>query len=280
MLSKFCEVRRKYGDTFITVFPNGFTVPWKPLTLSDFLYYTKAIDRTPVPAAFLEDEIFKKCVLDQSLVRQIDYLKAGIIGAVTQNIIEHSGPIGVDSLNSDLEMARNDLEKGGYAVLHELVRTITTAFPYTPDQVYEMQYDVFLNRFALAESKLIQLGVYKEPIKIIDKKQTPNPKRERIDAKKLYDMQQKQKRAPEPAIEKDLANLEGTGKWWKTSPMLEVPQSQKEHIDFKREQKEAELFGMSGWEQIDQEILKDKMVKEAQIIYKDALKALAKNKKK
>jgi hypothetical protein len=302
MLSTIVEARRKYGEgVYLTIFPNGLSFPWKRLSLKDYLFYTQETTTSQSPPSVLEDEIFRKCVLDPASIRQLDYMPAGIVSTVVANVIQYSGPIGIDSFNQDLEVARHEILVSKSAVIHDLVSTITLAFPYKPEEVYAMDYETFCLRCVQAEKKLLFSGALKEPVYIKQKEpeKVRNPKGKKTEfdaqeAKRLFDEQHglAKKRTPTedtlrikskspkevPPIKKNLNNLEGTGKWWKKSPILEVASRDREKIDFKTEAKEQHAFGSSSWEKVDQLILQDKMVKDAQKIYKDVLSELAKRK--
>ncbi len=298
------EARRKYGEgTYLTILPNGLSIPWKRLSLGDYIFYTKEVSSFSAPPVTLEDEIFRKCVIDPVFLRQMDYMPAGIVSVVVQNIITHSGPTGIDSFNQDLEGARQEILVSKSAVLHDLVNMITLAFPYKPEEIYTMDYETFCLRCIQAEKKLLLNGMLKEPVNISEKGKEPVGKQKRKvrtnktevdaqEAKRLFDEQHSKARKPTedalrirskppikaPPIKKDMDNLEGTGKWWNKSPILEVAPKDREKIDFKTEAKEQHAFGTGSWEKVDQMILQAKMIKDAQKIYKDVLGELAKRK--
>jgi hypothetical protein len=281
-----CEARKKYKEgIYLTVFPHGLVVPWKPLRLQDYILYTREISQSPTNLAFLEDEVFCKSVVEQTFVRQIDFLSAGIVSTVVQNIIQHSGPNGIDAFNQDLENQRMEILEGPSAVLHDLVSLITNAFPYKPEEIYAMDYETFLLRVVQAEKKLLTAGIIKEPVHLISKDDPKKKRRVRteIDAqqvKEAFDQQFKKKPpVPQPVVDKKaLDSFEKAGKWWKKSPILEVPLAQRENIDFHLEAAEQEAFGSSGWEKVDRDILSATMVKDAQKTYADVLVELAKRK--
>jgi len=281
-MQQLFEVRKEHGGVYVTVFEDGLLVPWKPLSLGDYIKYTQDSNRGLIPHAQLEDEIFVKCVQDDSVLRQMSFMKAGIIATVVSNIWQFSGPTGVNEFNDDLEAARHILLTDGVRALHELVQIITIAFPYKPEEVYEMPYETFLFRLAQSEKKLLELGLFlKEPISLQvpedkDKRRKlgkiEQPKKPVIDAKRLWDQQQ----AKSPAQEKQPVKTEE--KWWKTSPVLEAT---KEHgIDFTTEAAEQEVFGLTGHEKADADIDRASLVDDAQWIYADLLKELANRKKR
>lgn len=284
------ELRRLYGgDAYATIFEDGTTIPWRPLSINDYIKYTKSINSAIIAPAFLEDEIFKKCVIEDVWKRQIDFLLAGIVSTVVQNIIQYSGPTGLDAFNADLDGARSQILDTNYSVLHELVEIILLAFPYKPEEVYDMDYETFLLRVAQAEKKLLLSGFLKEPVSLINKNVNNNMRQQRIkqfeDLKKRFEeergLKKKQKQENKPVVQKindpSLNGLEGTGKWWRKSPVLEAPNKTK--IDFKLEQAEQETLVATGWEKVDNILEQDKMVQDAKIIYKDLIEGLEKRKR-
>jgi hypothetical protein len=282
-MQKLFEVRKQHGSTYATVFPDGTIVPWKPLSIEDFIKYSFDQFRGLIPPVHLEDEIFKKCIIDTTYIRQMSLLKAGIVSTVVSNIWQYSGPTGIDAFNNDLNTARQMLNADGVKAIHQLVEMVTLAFPYKPEEVYQMDYETLLMRVAQAEAKLLQLGTIKEPIQMKDEDKKPqrgprpsdpNQKfKSRIDAKKLWEEQRGIKQQDQPIPSKDQEK-----KWWKKSPVLEVPP--KHNIDFNTEQKEHDIFALSGHEKADVHIARDKMVKDAQWIYADLIKELAQKNKK
>ena len=229
------QARKDYGEAFVTVFPGGLVVPWKALSIQDYLQYDKDIKRGLIPEALFENEIFRKCVLNDTLVRQLDFLKAGTVTTVCMHIWQHSGPIGLDAFNDDLDAAREMLVAPGAKALHELIDVILSVFPYKPEEVYAMDYQTLLFRAVQAELKMLKAGHIKEPIRFIqkdDSQEKPNQARipfadlnteeeasePKIDAKALWD---KQQNTGQP-IRND--------RWWDESPVLEA--DKKHRINF------------------------------------------------
>ena len=279
-MQKLFEVRKKHGSIFVTIFSDDIVIPWKPLTVEEYIKYQLDQSRRLISIAQLEDEIFRKCVQDESLIRQMPFLKAGIISTVVSNIWQQSGPSGIDSFNKDLDTARYLLQLDGIKILHQLVQIVSTAFPYKPEEIYAMDYETLLFRTVQAEEKLIQLGHMKEPlqlevIKQEEKETTKDPSTEKkpiVDAKKLWELQQKDKQP------KGKITPRSSKKWWKKSPVIEA---QKTHnIDFNIEKKELDIFGVSSHDKTDLHINRAKMIEDAKVIYKDLLEELSKKPKK
>lgn len=286
------SVRERYGGVFTTTFQDGLIIPWKPLSIGDYIKYTRDFERGVIPRASLEDEVFSKYVLDSAPIKQLPFLKAGIITTVFQNIWEYSGPVTVEDFNKNLNDARDIIFNGPLKALHELVQTITMAFPYKPEEIYAMDYETFLLRTVQAEKKLLDLGIIKEPLTMSregpPEEVVPPAKKvtqeklkkvkERIDAKKLWEEQEAAKTSKKPQAKTKMDTPASPGeKWYETSPVLEA--EPKHGINFGLEGKEQELFGSTGHEKIDAVIEKNKMIKDAQFIYKDVLQKLAEKKK-
>jgi len=263
MLQQIFSARQKHQDSYVTVFPDGLSVSWKPLPLGLYIQYDQDIKRGLIPQSRLEDEIFQRCVLDDTLVRQMPFLKAGIITTVVLNIWNHSGPTGIDAFNQDLQLARQKLNSDSQ-VLHDLVGIILMAFPYKPEEVYAMDYETFLFRLAQAEGLLLKAQRMSEPISLVLPNQQPQqPAKRAVDAKALWERQQRQK--PRPKEPK-----------YKISPVLEAPNPKR--INFSKESAELEAFALSGHEREDQFLLREQMLKDTIPVYSELIKALHKRK--
>lgn len=154
-------LREEYGDVFVTQLPSGQTIPWRPLSMGEFIEYQDSLRAGVHPVAYLENEIFKKCVLDKAIIQGFKQLKAGIISTVVANIISESGPTTVDELNQVLNFNRNAAGK----VLNDLVIFVCQAFPaYKPEDVYAMDYPTLMLRVAMSERKMLQTGFITEPL--------------------------------------------------------------------------------------------------------------------
>jgi hypothetical protein len=142
-----------------------------------------------------------------------------------------------------------------------------------------MNYETLLKRVALAENKLLKQGLLKEPLSFSSKNQPiDKPKiRPRIDAKKLFDAQRKKKIVPSEVS--PIPETEKKGKWYKTSPILEVDQPT-HNINFNEEVAEVDTFAKSGWEKIDQSLETAKMIEQARKVYAPVIKALEERKAK
>jgi len=154
-------LREKHGSVYVTELPDGRLIPWKPLTIGQYLEYDQLSKRGIYPNGYIENEIFRKCVLDGYLLSIIDQLKAGIVSTIVGQIMLASSPATTGHLQSLFEVKR--LETSG--IIHQIVTIILRAFPaYTPEQVYAMDYERLIERLALAEKKLLETGLLNSPL--------------------------------------------------------------------------------------------------------------------
>lgn len=298
MEKTLCELREKYGRVFTTSIDDDTVISWKPLSVEEFIKYDFDYKRGTVPNVVLENEIFRKCVIDETYLRQMPYLKAGIISTVVRNIWTFSGPQKLEELEEDLNFSRQLILNPATKILYDFVRLITVAFPYKPDELLAMSYENLMKLVVLAESKLLENGYLKEPLAIqvegqVEEK-VPEKKRKISDevmneiiqnnrknknligesAKDLFDKQNinssvpKEKKTP-PSQSKT-----------RQSPILEY--GNKHGINFKEEKTKIELTdtgALTGHDKLDLPIIRDKLIKDAQVIYKDVLDALEEKRK-
>lgn len=303
-MQKIYEARKEYGDVFVTIFNDGLTVPWKPLSVGEYIKYSQDYHRKIIPFASLENEIFQKCVIDGTIIRQMSFLKAGIITVVVDNIWEYSGPTSINNFNKDLQSARAIINAEGSRALHDITQVITMAFPYKPEEVYLMDYHTFLLRAAQAERKLINLGVMKEPIVMKDLRAEEEAHRKkyeasatqsarpRVDAKKLWEEQRQANQSTIATQEKEYKKTTEMPKekWWNVSPVLEAMGQKKHNIDFATEKQMADESNLDNHDRAEHPIMRKyltdsktkesraKMIKDAQWIYKDLIENINKSK--
>jgi len=161
MQEQLLYLREEHGDAFATRLPTGQIIPWRPLSMGEFIEHQDALALGAHPPAYLEDEIFKKCVLDTALVKGINQLKAGIVATVVATILSYSGPSNVEELNQVMDFNRTAATK----ILNDLVNFVCQAFPaYKPEEVYEMDYSTLMLRVAMGERKMLQTGIITEPL--------------------------------------------------------------------------------------------------------------------
>lgn len=165
-IEKF-RIQYGIGKAFASIFSDGLVVPWKPLPLDEYLRYSELQRQRQEQAEYLsvllEDEIFQSCVLNNTVKKQADYLKAGVVQSVVHDIWQASSPSDVNSLNEAIEHRRQQTWNAHNAILHEFVKWITLAFPYKPEEVYAMSFDEMCKVLILAEQKLMLMGLLEKP---------------------------------------------------------------------------------------------------------------------
>jgi hypothetical protein len=255
--SSLTELRAKYGPVYVTRFFK-YDIPWKPLSIGDFVKYDQEIRSGQKPSFVLEEEIFSKCVLDKSFIED-QTLDAGIVPTVAQHIMMVSGPLGIEEFNDNLQEVR----ASSSSAIYEMIILICRAFPaYTPEVLLDLSYEEFLIRLVLAESTLLNAGVIKEPIRLITKTESLAPKGKPIpnELKAAWQAQQRDRAvAGQVSAEEIIENLTRN-----PAP-----------INFKEESMQ-QAEGGSGWDKADMDIERVKMVQGAQDIYKDILGKLPK----
>lgn len=180
-MEQLLYLREEHGDSFATQLPNGQIIPWRPLSMGEYLKYEEMYRAGVYPPAFIEDEIFRLCVKDGAFVKNIDKQLAGTVSAVVATIMAYSGPSSLDELNQFLNM--NRVKASG--MLHELVNFVLLAFPsYKPEDLYDMEYSTLMLRVAQAERKLLSQGFINEPLSFEKPGEEQGPTEEEVAARK------------------------------------------------------------------------------------------------
>jgi len=189
--------RRKFGNNWLTSFED-LEIPWRQLTLQEFLDYTDLFNSGLYTEVEVEDEIFSAAVLDPIYVENIDILPAGTISVVVSQILQVSGPDTIEAINRDLNIARQEV--GNF--LSSLIPLICIVFPaYKPEDLFKLSYQELLKRAAMAEPRLLALRIINEPFSAIMPGQEPpvveapekpsEKKRREILEKKFADLNKK-----------------------------------------------------------------------------------------
>lgn len=164
MRSKIVGHRRRYGSNWLTVFPDNLEIPWRQLTLQEFLDYDNLFRSSNYTAAEIEDEIFQLVVLESVFTENIDILPAGVVSTVAAQVLQVSGVDSPEQLSEDLHLARQQVQD----FITSAVTLICSVFPaYKPEDVFNLKYDVFMVRLAMAEKRLLELGLIIEPLSVI-----------------------------------------------------------------------------------------------------------------
>lgn len=258
-------IRQQYGDNFCTFFEDGTEVPWRTLSLKDYLQYDQLIKFNIYPLAQLMDEIFRKCVLNEYLVINIDTIKAGIVDTVARNIFDYSAPTQIQDLETSINIARSVSEH----VFHQMIMIICWAFPaYTPDDLYAMDFATCVDRFALAENKLFKLGLITEQFNFNNNlKQQEQPvveepkKPTKEDIMLKYYEQSHIKHSTNTATKKV------------QQPPKEKP-AQPEKVVISSKDIKEHMSAYTGHEMEDHALLEHNMVEQTKGIYADYLKQL------
>jgi hypothetical protein len=184
-------LRSQQGKGYCTSVTGDLTIRWKPLSIEEFFHYDDAFRSGVIAPAVLEDEIFCSCVVDQEYVRDIDWLPAGTVDLVVQNILSFSGPASIDEFNDFLEVNRSLVN----TPLHQMAPLILRAFPsYKLEDVYAMPYETFMFRLAQAEAFLLRLGIIQEPLSLVSDKK---PKKRQLSPEQLKQIWDQQNTKPE-----------------------------------------------------------------------------------
>lgn len=177
MLNSNYSLRSKYGSGYCTVFDDDIIIHWTPLSIGDFIKYELLFKSNSLPIAIIEDEIFKKCVKDKEYIKDINFLPAGLISTVAQNIYDYSGPATIQEFNDFLDYNREQSD----IPFHQMVTWIVRAFPsYKLEDIYSLEYETFMLRLAQAESLLMRLGIIKEPIYMQQPEEKPKAKPSKV----------------------------------------------------------------------------------------------------
>lgn len=284
-MKKLISLRKLYGGFFAIEFDNGIVVPWRVLTLSEYLRYSEEYYRNLYPPSVLEDEIFRLCVKDKTILDQMDFLPAGIISSVVTSIWQYSCPQSVEQLSQDLDSARSLIMDERFKSLHDMVQLVFTAFPsYKLEELYDMEYGLLMKRFALAEKKLLEGGFLVEPVvfKVTKTEEEPNKRSAVIEeAHKRWLIQEgllaedeKKTEAPKKEERKN-PFWKARGKTDCDSPILKARKNFLTSEGMKKERYKQEET-ISGHDLIELPLARHEMIKSAQIIYADVLEALAK----
>lgn len=242
-------LRSEHGDGYYTIISDDIIIPWKPLSIGEFIKYETLFNEGVVNTSVLEDEVFRKCVTDPNYVRDINFLNAGIIGIVVQNIFSYSGPSSIDDFNNTLNINRQISD----IPFHFMAPLVVRAFPsYKLEDVYAMPYEVFMLRLAQAESLLMRFGVIKDHLVLKDNE--PPKKKPKLSQEDLRTVKEKWEKGQIPV--------------------------QKNLDDIRMKDEQASGMHVIGDESELEKIERARMIKEAQAMYKDIIPKLPHYKEK
>lgn len=200
MHNKVVGYRKRYGDNWLTTFDN-LEIPWRQLTLQEFLDYDDLFRSGRYTPIEVEDEIFCAAVLESIYIENIDILPAGIVSTVATQIMQISGAQSPEQIAEDLNIARSQVQD----FISSAVTMICSVFPaYTPETVYELKYDMFMRRLAMAEKRLFELGILREPLAVLSAEEQITPEQVELPSQRKRRELLETRRAE---LEKKLGNL-------------------------------------------------------------------------
>jgi hypothetical protein len=269
MPNDILSLRKRYGrGVFVTILPDGTSVPWKPLSIGEYYDYKERYALRLDAVVDIEDEIFCKCVTDPLLVENIDLLKAGTVSTVVASIFEYSSPPkDPEMMNFIMNGSRIRVQKN---VIHSFVPLICSVFPaYKPEEIYAMDVDTFFLRLAQAEEALMSSGKLVEPIEFIDPSAPVQNEQNEILTQKRIDDLLKQVNNP-PTINKPPRVQK------RNNPST---QHQEQVIITTGDIAEHAAMAYHGHEAIDRPLIEHEMVKKTAPIYQDYLEQMARGEK-
>ncbi len=162
MYGKIIGYRKRYGSNWLTSFGN-FDIPWRQLTLQEYLDYNNLFATGQLNTSDIEDEIFNKIVLEDLYRDNIDILPAGVVTSIVAQTLEVSGTLLPERIQEDLNLARAQVQD----FVSSAVLLICSVFPaYKPEDIFNLNWETFMKRLALAEKRLLELKVLGEPLTV------------------------------------------------------------------------------------------------------------------
>jgi hypothetical protein len=256
MDKRLSNIRRLYGSTYVSTLRDGVLVPWRQLSLGDYFEYDSQMTEGKIPQYVIEEEIFRRCVLDKSLVQNMYRLKAGTITVVARAIMLYSGPQTIDELNSGLNLYREIADQ----LQHKMAIQICKVFPaYKPEDIYAMDYNTVLLRVAQAERVLAERGELSEPIYFAPREEEQVQPQQEIDPRRLKEMHDFAKRtAPQPSVT--------------------IPSSQGQTVISSNDVLEHSM-AYTGHEMEDRILLEHEMVKQTAPFYQEYVEQMSRGEK-
>ena len=144
------ELYGRYKNLYLFNTGKG-SVLFKPLSHADSETAKRICKAYPALAPIVEDNIWKKCVIEHTLPGTVDTMNAGLVSTIVRLILNFSNPIGQNEIESELDEVRARTKD----FREEIIIKICQAFPaYTPEQVEDMEWKTQLKRLAQAEKIL------------------------------------------------------------------------------------------------------------------------------
>ena len=144
------ELYGKYKNLYLFNTGKG-SVLFKPLSHADSETAKRICKAYPALAPIVEDNIWKKCVIEHTLPGTVDTMNAGLVSTIVRLILNFSNPVSQEEIEAEL----NEMRSKTKDLREEIVIKICQAFPaYTPEEVEEMEWKTQLKRLAQAEKIL------------------------------------------------------------------------------------------------------------------------------
>jgi len=270
------DLREKYGSVYISELSDGILVPWKALSVKDYIDYANDLQRGFITKETIYLEIFNKCVVDDFIKKNINKQKAGTIETVVDHIIRESGPSNPnDFFNAHLNFARNTVNSN---IFHTAVGLICAAFPgYKPEEVYQLEYPDLMVRLAQAELHLLRIGYLEEPLAMAElegENKSPPPKIENSQLKSIFDRQEQEKQQLEQQAAQRIRKNQR-----KVQEEISPPQKNKTKDGRLVVTKEEMQVRQTVGDMDEAPFLEHQMLEEAAEIYKDYLEDVKAGKK-
>lgn len=158
------KAKAQYGDLYKVVFEDYTTVVFRLLSFKEYEQYHSLYLQSLIGS--FDTTIFDRCKIQLSANKEKE-LRAGVIYTITNIILQLSGPSTVEDWAVQLEESRNQLHN----IVAQVEMIICKAFPaYRPEDIWDMNWNQIVHRLAQAEAILLQTGMLKEPIKVLNQK--------------------------------------------------------------------------------------------------------------
>ena len=138
------------------------------LTLESFKRVENLLALNPHLLVHLQDEIFLSCLASPLYLKDMyPHINAGIVSSIADAVYSVSGPQSIELLQQHLDTERIQASD----VTKQMIMIICRAFPgYTPDDLFDMDWQNLVNRFVIAERMLLDAGILTEPMQLLDPK--------------------------------------------------------------------------------------------------------------
>ena len=273
------DLRRKHGEVYASELPDGTVIPWKPLSFGDFIYYTRLESEGRIPSDVLEDEIFRKCVVDTIYIDSISELRAGTVSTVAAQILSYSGTTEAEEFNVYLSQKRSEINN----VLDRFVIIICRWFPaYKPEDVYSMNFDTMLGRLAQAESLMMELNPDAQPFELVTEEAPERPQQVQSKGDELHHGGEKYVIVNIGEADNPLLKIDPTLKDRKSKDDAPTSKALQKRINFKGLHNDAVDTSqfMTNWEIFDRPLTEKKMLDELVISHPELIKGLYEERQK